>query len=369
MGTKQTEERHHALDLLRGSAALGIATYHYLLFYYGIDLLSLGIFGVYLFFTLSGLTMMLVYGRTFVGSIAVADVKSFYWNRISRILPLLCAVALANFLIILIRFSSDSNWHFVLRSAAKAFMTGLGLFALHLPAYLSNSIGAWSLGIEIFFYFVFPIICLISNVVAVRSVVFVTCLLILGQQIVLALLQEMIPENNGHFWDYYSVPLTFSPFFMLGILIYQLPGQRRYLNLLWSACGLGAIIAYSSVLNINVFTSNLHYLALTGLTFVSVLFAYRSNLHAALFGPASFLGNISYALYLTHPFSFSLAQRITAAIHLGARVQAIICLAVAISIAYCSFEFFERPARGFLRRMNWKMANTGIYAVRTKLRA
>jgi peptidoglycan/LPS O-acetylase OafA/YrhL len=101
---------------------------------------------------------------------------------------------------------------------------------------------------------------------------------------------------------------------------------------------------------------------------VSVLFAYRSNLHAALVGPASFLGNISYALYLTHPFSFSLADRIAAAIHLGARVQAIICFAVAISIAYCSFEFFERPARGFLRRINWKMANTSICAVRTMLR-
>ena len=53
--------RHHALDLLRGLCAVGIATYHYLGQRGIAHLQSLGTFGVYVFFVLSALTMMLAY--------------------------------------------------------------------------------------------------------------------------------------------------------------------------------------------------------------------------------------------------------------------------------------------------------------------
>jgi peptidoglycan/LPS O-acetylase OafA/YrhL len=90
--------RHHPLDLLRGLAALGIAAYHYLASI-GIVVESLGTFGVYLFFILSALTMTMVYGENFSTYIAVRDVRTFYWNRLTRILPLLAAVSLAWFLL------------------------------------------------------------------------------------------------------------------------------------------------------------------------------------------------------------------------------------------------------------------------------
>src|SRR5437016_1429365 len=89
--------RHYPLDLLRGLAALGVAAYHFLASSGGTELQSLGTFGVYLFFALSALTMMMVYSHVFSKAIAVADLKSFYWNRISRILPLLAIVSLINF--------------------------------------------------------------------------------------------------------------------------------------------------------------------------------------------------------------------------------------------------------------------------------
>jgi len=63
-------ERSHGLDLLWGLAALGIAVYHFLYVAHGIAVESLGTFGVYLFFVLSGVTMMLFYGSTFSSAIA-----------------------------------------------------------------------------------------------------------------------------------------------------------------------------------------------------------------------------------------------------------------------------------------------------------
>jgi peptidoglycan/LPS O-acetylase OafA/YrhL len=141
-------ERNHGLDLLRGLAALGIVVYHYLYMAHGITVGSLGTFGVYLFFMLSGLTMMLVYGPTFSSAISLQNVLRFYRNRIARILPLLCAMATISLAFTVL---SNPSVRLIGGSAIHSFLTGSGLFALHLPGYLSNVTGAWSLGIGIAF--------------------------------------------------------------------------------------------------------------------------------------------------------------------------------------------------------------------------
>jgi peptidoglycan/LPS O-acetylase OafA/YrhL len=341
--------RHHALDLLRGFAAIGIATYHFFALNRGIELQSLGTFGVYFFFVLSGLTMMIVYGRTFFHSVNLGDATLFYWNRISRILPLLCAIALVNFLIGAI--SSLGNLNLVAGQAASAFMTGSGLFALHLPGYLSNSTGAWSLGIEIVFYLMFPVVCLVSNAATTRALAVAALFLILGQQIVLLFLHKLAIHDLPRFWHYYTTPLTFAPFFLFGISIYRFTGGNTRLNLLWSFSAMAIITAYSSVLHVDVFSSNTHYLALAGLTFVAVFFAYRSNLPAFLIKPASFLGNISYALYLTHPLALDVANSVSAAMQFGPVLNGIIYFGLSVAAAYGSFVLFERPVRNALRRI------------------
>src|SRR5262249_54537957 len=90
--------RHHALDLLRGLAAVGVSAYHFT-YSNGLDIQSLGTFGVYVFFVLSGLTMMLVYGGQFSKWIPEDDLITFYWNRIARIMPLLAAASLVSLLL------------------------------------------------------------------------------------------------------------------------------------------------------------------------------------------------------------------------------------------------------------------------------
>src|SRR4051812_48281662 len=88
-----TDNRNHGLDLLRGLAALGVAIYHLIAWSHGTAIFSLGTFGIYTFFVLSGLTMMMVYAADFKDSVSFETLRQFYLNRISRILPLLLAVA------------------------------------------------------------------------------------------------------------------------------------------------------------------------------------------------------------------------------------------------------------------------------------
>lgn len=91
-------DRNHGLDLLRGLAALGIATFHFLADL-GVDIQSLGAFGVYVFFVLSGLTMMLIYADRFSANIARDDLIVFFWNRFTRLVPLLAAAALVSLVV------------------------------------------------------------------------------------------------------------------------------------------------------------------------------------------------------------------------------------------------------------------------------
>jgi peptidoglycan/LPS O-acetylase OafA/YrhL len=108
-----------------------------------------------------------------------------------------------------------------MRAATNAFLTGSGLFALQLPGYLSNVVGAWSLGIEIAFYAVFPIVCLLANNARLRTLLIVVATLIVAQQALLLLLQRMATEDPTRFWHYYTTPLMFAPFFAAGIVVYR----------------------------------------------------------------------------------------------------------------------------------------------------
>lgn len=340
-------ERNHGLDLLRGLASLGIAIYHYLYMAQGIAVESLGTFGVYLFFMLSGLTMMLVYGSTFSSAIALPDALRFYRNRIARILPLLCAMAALH---LALTAFSQPGIRLVGGVAIASFLTGSGLFALHLPGYLSNVMGAWSLGIEVWFYLVFPLVCLLSNNASLRTLLLVIATLILAQQAVLLLLQRMATEDPTRFWHYYTTPLIFAPFFAIGVAVYR---SRSYSRVVFVPAGLGLavlIAIYSVLTDSNPLHSNAHYVVLIALSTAALFFFYRMAVPRILAGLANFLGNASYALYLTHPLVFAVTQRLSGRLGLGSLGSAVLFLLSALVFAHLTHIFFERPVRAAMRR-------------------
>jgi peptidoglycan/LPS O-acetylase OafA/YrhL len=338
--------RHHALDLLRGLAAIGIAVYHFLSLTFDITVQSLGTFGVYVFFILSGSTMILVYGTEFSRTVVAENVKLFYWNRISRIIPLLAAVSLVGLLLAVPEIGI--NRHLVAR-AVQSLMTGSGLFALHLPGYLSTAMGAWSLGIELIFYVLFPVVCLLAAGVRLRNLVAVMVVLVIAQHIVIQLISHWLRDDPTRFWHYYTTPLIFAPYFLLGIMIPRIPLRKRHVHLLASVACLGVIAGFSLLVNVPIFETHWAYLTLTAVSFAAVLFAYHALPPGYLIAPATFLGNVSYSLYLTHPFSWQISQAMSVSMGFGPVAKLVLFLSLALAIAYGSFMLFERPARQFLR--------------------
>ena len=337
--------RHHALDLLRGLAAILVAAYHFL-DSQGIAVESLGTFSVYVFFVLSGLTMTAVYGPQFSNAIRVIDLRRFYWNRITRLMPLLIAASLLS---LALAAPSLGLTRHLAASALYAFMTGTALFALHLPGYLSNTMGAWSLGIEMMFYFVFPVICLLAATASRLQLAGIALVLIFAQQIVIALMHHWVSDDPLRFWHYYSTFLIFLPFFILGILIARLRSEQKYLNLVAALVFLTLIAGFSLVFKVEIFVTHWAYLTLTGLAFCAVYFAFMSRTPEFLVGPSLFLGNASYALYLSHPFSLRLTADVAGLLGCGPVITAVLYFALALIVAHYTYRLFERPAQNFLR--------------------
>lgn len=328
----RVEDRHHALDLLRGLAALGVASYHFLFYGAGVDVQSLGTFTVYLFFSLSALAMMMVYGARFSLSIDRRNLIAFYRARAARIVPLLALVSLVAAVI-------AHSW----TASARAILTGSGAFALGPPGMLSVGNGAWSLGIELAFYLVFPAVALVAGRWRTRTLLGLLAALIVAQQVHLWLISEWVVADPVLHWRLYISPITFAPFFLIGFIVYRLRAGRGA----WAGAAmlllLAATAGFSLLWSGNLFSSSLAYLAATALMALTLLAAWRAGLPAAAVPLATFAGEISYSLYLTHWFAFVAVERVLVGMPAGVRFVAFI--GVAIPGAWLCYALFERPLR------------------------
>lgn len=331
--------RFEALDLIRGVCALAVVVYHYLAWRHDVVISSMGTFGVYVFFILSALALMIRYGDDFKTAIGVDKLREFAVARVARIIPLLAAVAAVRAVFFYSRGDSLSE------VLPEAFLTGSALMGLHLPVHLSNAIGAWSLGIEAAFYLVFPLAALACGQLSTRSLLVTLGVLLIAQHSLLITIRE-IPQ----FSVYYTTPLTFAPFFMIGFLIFRLPRQPRARSLAAAAISLAAVFAFSLAFEGDPRKLSVEYAVLTVLAGLAVYFAYGSLTPAALKGPALFLGNISYALYLTHGFVYRGVDKAVQRGIIPEVLQPVAFFAAAIALAWVIYAAFEAPARTRVRR-------------------
>ncbi|MBS3849786.1 acyltransferase [Devosia sp. BSSL-BM10] len=332
---------NQALHLVRGLCALGVAAYHYLSWEHDITVESAGAFLVYVFFILSALTMMIVYARDFSKGIHFDRIADFYRRRAARILPLLLFVAIIapSYSILL------SGGELTAEILAHAYLTSSTLMGLQMPGLMSGVVAAWSLGIEAVFYLVFPILALLACHVRLRTILIATALLITAQQSAILLIRN---ETNPEFWFRYANPLVFSPFFAIGVVIYFRPLQVRAANFWFSIAALFLVAGFSLISPMDVYRDPVAYLFLTALAGAAVLTAYSARVPAWATKASAFLGDISYALYLTHWFAYKGSSWFASKV--GVEVaQPFLFVLFAVGMAHLLFRFLEIPARDWLR--------------------
>jgi len=331
--------RVDSLDYLRGLAAFGIMVYHMVLFNFGeVDassvLAKVKIFGVAIFYILSGLTLYIVnINRLFFTKNDLAD---FYIKRFFRIVPLLWLVT---FLTIAIEYRFDLP----LKKVLLNFSIVPGI--IRPGSFLAN--GAWSIGNELFFYLLFPFLIFITR----RSHLLLWMTTALAFMAFLYVTFFVLDSNLplGRQWYAYVNPFNQVLFFVLGICIGTLDNSSaKYseVSFLILLLVLGGVLFYPITGEPIVLVSTYARIILSMGIFIVCFLFYKSNfefLPRWMTGTFRFLGEISYSLYLIHPVVLLclifLAKKMD--IHaVGLIIGATMILSVIVS--YFSYRFFEK---------------------------
>ncbi|QOZ29029.1 acyltransferase [Bradyrhizobium sp. CCBAU 51753] len=318
--------RNQSLDLLRGIAILMVVASHcanhatsfipgLLAFTY-----DYGQLGVQLFFIVSGYTMMLTYG----GRTDLAAAGSFYLRRAFRIVPLFWIAIV--FYLVITRGEGVKQWAPEGLGAPDVVLTALFLHLFSLTAFNSVVPGGWSIGVEMQFYLLFPLIIRLfrqpNGPVACYALIAATSVAAgaLAKFYLVPHLAASLPPQQAYLAEgFYFCWLPRQVIcFGLGLLFYDIVerGNRPRLGalLLAGACLTSAWGAQVALLGA------MAYVLLKGSVANSVL---------------GLLGRHSYAIYLVH---FPVVPAIAAWLHVDILLLTMLVAGASLALSYFIIE-------------------------------
>lgn len=337
-------------DFLRGLSAAAVATYH-LLYWQKIAFVhTLGSFGVYLFFILSGASLAYTYGQRI--DVRRFSFKAFLKVRYFRLAPLyvLLMLLVLPWKIKQLGLSQDLFWLYLSNASF--------LFGFYDPASHAVLVGGWSLGVEFIFYLMFPLLMLACRMPWGAWAVF--ALLIAVQVGWTAAVFSRSAEPAQLLVLYTQVP-AFAAYFMGGCLL-GIAKQKSKLPVFvradWGVCllllGFGLLLAINPENWVQALTGWRGFVG-AGICYAMVYVACRLDLSGRMEKISRSFGNATYGLYLIHPviyFGCSLAifpylgmsqpsdWRLASQLLFG-----LIVLVSAFFLALVSERYFEKPIR------------------------
>jgi peptidoglycan/LPS O-acetylase OafA/YrhL len=291
------QQRVDSLDWLRGLLAVSIMVYH--LTSWEISVMDagsligrLGIYGVSMFFILSGLSIAMVYHR------CIADISTsvkFLVRRIFRIWPLLwLAIIVTTGTRLLL--GQDPQWKLVLLNLTT-------IFGFVRPwAYINT--GAWSIGNEMVYYALTPIIIFIYN----RSIflgnivtVFAIGIGLFFSHVILSIETSLVAQ-----WHTYINPFNNLFLYCSGIAIYYNANKLIATRL---QCLAALIIATIIFMGYPVEGDTIHivtgwsriFFCIASVMAVLAFYKYPATIPDLIAIPLTQLGVATYGVYLLHP--------------------------------------------------------------------
>ncbi len=345
------------LDALRGFAALYVIAFHVsampdpdlrvpsLL----LPVVSGGGTGVVLFFVLSAFSLCLTWPRH---ASTHQPLRSFYLSRLFRIVPLFIAL-------LLLMVAKDQFRQPHRYSTEEIAWNASMLFGLSPKWQPGIVMGSWTIGVEILFYMAFPLIAIYIRNVMAAAIFF-------GIAYLVAFLgSNAMPLGIAHLGSHTGI-LTQLPLFALGCLLFRfwttiteklLPAMQEKLGALLFASGISGllIVLYSWTPSfLSIVTSGWYLAGISyGLILLSfLLFEWRLFVNRA----TSFLGTISYSLYLIHPF---IIPKLYPVFHRAYEVLPsmayficlAICLVIVVPVSYLTYRYIESPGINMGRRL------------------
>ena len=296
-----------------------------------------GLYGVYIFFVLSGASLTIAYKHRLD---AGYPLTSFLLLRLARLGPLF---VLASLVMLAHKAHADGlslHWAWLGIVSSSLF------FGLGNPGANSLVLGGWSLGIELVFYLVFS--TALAFTFSRHRWAVAGALLLLQIAFVELTLGGGVDFRQA--WPVYIQPLAFVAYFYAGCLIGRFLLLRKTVSpgLVLAL----ALICLPGVLFLSAETASL---TLTGWRgFVLLAMSIGLVFAASQFNPRStfgrrlcdLAGEISYGTYLLHPIIFLVASRL-----LPSSAAALIVLPAALVGAWALEHYYERPVRNHAKRM------------------
>lgn len=343
------------IDGLRAVAILAVLFFHAQFVMNGHDFFSGGFIGVDVFFVISGyLISRIIFQNIFeYGHIKLFD---FYVGRIRRIFPLVLVVVAATFPF---AWTSLSQYDFISYSqsalASISFVSNI-FFYIDTTVYgatnslLKPLLNMWSLGVEIQFYVMFPLLILLLARFRHSS----HFLMLLITTISCFFLTYLLSSSNKEMIFYHSI-FRFWEFFVGALcgFYHQKYGRKKYCFTHDIIC---LIALFSIVASITLFAQsslNIVIYTIIPVCASALLLLYASTqgyIGKVLSWPLlKWIGTISYSLYLWHFPIFAFARMNGMPLTLLDKVGAII---LTFCLSCISYYVIERPFRSFSKIKN-----------------
>ncbi|MBF0490407.1 MAG: tetratricopeptide repeat protein [Candidatus Omnitrophica bacterium] len=329
-------KRIEPLDWLRGLMALSIMFYHLILFNFGQPSSSsivgrLSIYGVSIFFVISGLTNAVICERCLEG---LSSVISFYMKRLFRILPLfwLCIP-----LTIFVLHLSWDGW--------RIFLNLSMLFSIGDPK-AAIPIGGWSIGNEMVYYALTP-----AFIWLYRKNKRLGDLLFFGSFIIAMYFSLKVlhleESYSGQFFKAWCHPLNNLFYYLAGVSLFYNSGSftiNKWCNYFLLICFVLLFIftpVFGDLIHVMYgFNRVIFSICSIGIVFcfyhIEVNFPLRINKILSLFGMAT------YSVYLLHPIIYAGFLNILNAVGIHDAISKILVGATfTCIISMYSFRYFE----------------------------
>jgi exopolysaccharide production protein ExoZ len=315
------------IQFLRGIAAFSILIAH-------TPFIQRGHFGVDLFFVISGFIMTYVTEQTF---------QKFLLKRVVRVVPLYWLGTIGVFVIAI---AAPGVLNTATDSAADLLRS---LFFI--PYFNGRTVEpllrlGWTLNYEMFFYLLFFVSCVLCHR---RRVVIASTLILL-----LVLIGSILDSGNVLI-RFYTDPIQLEFIYgMVAFYVYRAASKSvDYLKVIYAYIGfILGILLYVMLFFLQSIDDQVHRYFFWGLPCLLVfLMVSLTGRRIKIWFGFVMLCNVSYSLYLFHPYVIHLIDRKIYSISYASGTAYLVTLSayiVAVAVAYFSWLFIEKPSQKYL---------------------